>query len=250
MQNISHFLDSTYLKLPKDSGLTEKETFEKVLEITNQAIENDFFLVMIRPEYVQKIKKYLIEKNSKVKVGTVIGFHQGDFSIQEKLNQAQKAIEDGADELDFVINYHLFKKNETHTIFNEFLEGNQLCLKYNKTIKWIIEIAALSDEEIAQFCQLLNQWAVENFKKNDLNKIFIKSSTGFYQTQNHQPNGATPEKIKIMIENSKFLPIKAAGGVKTPQEALEMINLGVKRIGTSSAIQLVSNQNFVSDTDY
>ena len=76
----------------------------------------------------------------------------------------------------------------------------------------------------------------------------MKSSTGFYQTENGKPNGATFEGIKIMIDNSGKLFVKAAGGVKTKSDAEKMIEMGVKRIGTSSAISLLKDEN--SDGTY
>ena len=80
---------------------------------------------------------------------------------------------------------------------------------------------------------------ISNFKENQYDNVFVKSSTGFYQTQNNLPNGATIHTIKIMLENSFPLPVKAAGGVRNYEEAIEMIKLGVKRIGTSSAKAIV-----------
>ena len=88
----------------------------------------------------------------------------------------------------------------------------------------------------------ISTWAEENFKAEDLHRIFVKSSTGFYQTEGGKPNGATVEGIKIMLENAGSLPVKAAGGVRTPEEAEYMINLGVNRIGTSSAKALIKNE--------
>nr|MBP6378015.1 deoxyribose-phosphate aldolase [Kaistella sp.] len=72
---INKYLDSTYLKTPQQAGLSEEETLKKVYELTDEALENNFFEVMIRPDYVKEIKDYLKSKNSEIKVGTVIGFH-------------------------------------------------------------------------------------------------------------------------------------------------------------------------------
>ena len=79
----------------------------------------------------------------------------------------------------------------------------------------------------------------ENFTAKELENIFVKSSTGFFKTENGKPNGATKEGIQIMLQNAGKLPVKAAGGVRTPQEAQEMIDMGVQRIGTSSALALI-----------
>ncbi|KMQ59888.1 deoxyribose-phosphate aldolase [Chryseobacterium sp. FH2] len=243
MMNIAQYLDSTYLKTPVQSGLSEAETLQKDIELTQEAIDNGIFAVMIRPDYVADIKKYIQEKNSDVVVGTVIGFHEGTYSIDEKLAEASKAISDGADELDFVINYNAYLKGDLELIKEEFVKCTQLVVQHHKIAKWIIEIAALTDVQIADITKNISTWAEETFPENDLSKIFVKSSTGFYETTDGKPNGATFEGIKIMLENAGKLPVKAAGGVRTPEDAEKMINLGVKRIGTSSALALIKNQS-------
>jgi deoxyribose-phosphate aldolase len=241
--NIAQYLDSTYLKTPAQSGLSNEETLQKDIELTQEAIDNGIFAVMIRPDYVSEIKKYIQEKNSNVVVGTVIGFHEGTYSVDEKLTEATKVIADGADELDFVINYNSYLKGDLNVVKEEFVKCTQLCLQHHKIAKWIIEIAALTDEQIADLTKNISKWAEENFSENDLSNIFVKSSTGFYETTGGKPNGATFEGIKIMLDNAGKLPIKAAGGVRTPEDAEKMISLGVKRIGTSSALGLIKNQS-------
>ena len=241
--NIAQYLDSTYLKTPLQSGISEEETLVIVKELAQVAIENGIFAVMIRPDYVGEIRKYLDERDSRVILGTVIGFHEGTYSLNEKLAEAKKAIEDGADELDFVINYSEYLKGNLEYVKEEFLTCTQLCIQNRKVAKWIIEIAALTDEQIADLTKNISNWAEENFSQNDLSEIFVKSSTGFYETENGKPNGATFEGIRIMLDNAGKLPVKAAGGVRTPEDAEKMINLGVKRIGTSSALALIKNES-------
>lgn len=241
--NIAQYLDSTYLKTPAQSGLSDEETLQIDKDLAQEAIENGIFAVMIRPDYVSEIKKYLLERNSNVVVGTVIGFHEGTYSIDEKLAEASKAIADGADELDFVINYNAYLKGNLGLVKEEFVKCTLLCVQHHKIVKWIIEIAALSDEQIADLTKNISHWAEENFSENDLSKIFVKSSTGFYKTTGEKPNGATFEGVKIMLDNAGKLPVKAAGGVRTPEDAEKMITMGVKRIGTSSALALIKNQS-------
>lgn len=241
--NIAQYLDSTYLKTPAQSGISNEETLQIDKDLTKEAIENSIFAVMIRPDYVSEIKKYIKERNSTVVVGTVIGFHEGTYSIDEKLAEASKAIEDGADELDFVINYNAYIKGDIGLVKEEFVRCTQLCLKHHKVAKWIIEIAALTNEGIADLTKNISSWAEESFREEELSDIFVKSSTGFFETVDRKPNGATFEGIKIMLDNAGKLPVKAAGGVRTPEDAEKMINLGVKRIGTSSAISLIKNQS-------
>ena len=89
---------------------------------------------------------------------------------------------------------------------------------------------------------------ISNFKEEHYASVFVKSSTGFYKTKNNLPNGATRETIILMLENASPLPVKAAGGVRTLEEAIAMIRLGVKRIGTSSAKSIANNA--LSQSDY
>ncbi|MDM1554541.1 deoxyribose-phosphate aldolase [Chryseobacterium indologenes] len=241
--NIAQYLDSTYLKTPEQSGISHEETLKIDKKLTQEAIDNGIFAVMIRPDYVAEIKKYIQERNSDVAVGTVIGFHEGTYSVEEKLAEASKAIEDGADELDFVINYNAYLQGNTALVKDEFVKCTKLALEHHKIAKWIIEIAALTDEQIADLTKNISTWAEEHFSANDLSHIFVKSSTGFYQTTDGKPNGATFEGIKIMLGNAGKLPVKAAGGVRTPEDAEKMINMGVKRIGTSSALALIKNES-------
>lgn len=241
--NIAQYLDSTYLKTPEQSGLSEEETLQKDKDLAQEAIDNGIFAVMIRPDYVSEIKKYIQERNSDVVVGTVIGFHEGTYSVGEKLAEAEKAIADGADELDFVINYKAYLNGDLSVVKDEFVKCTRLCLQHHKVVKWIIEIAALTDEQIADLTKNISNWAEENFQENDWSDIFVKSSTGFYETKDGKPNGATFEGIKIIIDNAGKLPVKAAGGVRTPEDAEKMISMGVKRIGTSSALALMKNQS-------
>lgn len=243
MINIAQYLDSTYLKTPEQSEISEQETLQIVKDLAQEAIDHQILAVMIRPDYVAEIKRFLNEKNSSVIVGTVIGFHEGTYSVDEKLAEATQAINDGADELDFVINYEAYLKGDLELVKDEFLKCTKLCIQHQKIAKWIIEIAALTDTQIADLTKNISNWAEENFDEEGLKNIFVKSSTGFYQTENGKPNGATFEGIKIMLDNAGKLPVKAAGGVRTPEDAEKMIKLGVKRIGTSSALALIKNDS-------
>lgn len=236
---INQYLDSTYLKTPAQSGLTEEQTLQKVKELTNEAMTYHFKEVMIRPNYVKLIKDYLVSKNSEVLVGTVIGFHEGTYTLEEKLAEANQAVLDGVDELDYVINYEAFKSGKLELVEKEFIEGTKLGLHFDKTVKWIIEIAALTDRQIADLTANIWKWAQANFEEKNYSKIFVKSSTGFYVTEGGRPNGATFEGVKIMLDNAGQLPVKAAGGVKTPEDAEKMIILGIQRIGTSAAKALL-----------
>jgi deoxyribose-phosphate aldolase len=245
--NIKHYLDSTYLKTAAQANLSEEQNTEVVKNYIQEAIEHEFKWIMIRPDKVAFAKEMIEQANSKVAVGTVIDFPYGDGLLEAKLAEAKSAILDGADELDFVVDYKAFKNEEYDTIKNQVLEGTKLGLQHHKIVKWIIEVAALNAHQIVQLTALIKNVVIANFNEKDYEKVFVKSSTGFYKTLNNAPNGATVATIKLMIENSFPLPVKAAGGVRTYNEAIEMIKLGVKRIGTSAAKAIVTGENATSD---
>lgn len=247
MTNIAQYLDSTYLKLPHQAHISERETQEIVYKLTDEAIENQIFAVMIRPCFVAEIKQYLLKKNSSVKVGTVIGFHEGTYPLSEKLQEAKKAIADQADELDFVLNYPLYIEKGFSAIEEEIISLTKLCLNHGKIAKWIIEIAALNTPQIADITTNIAQTITREFPGME-QQVFIKSSTGFFQTPNGEPNGATEEGIKIMLQHAGKLPVKAAGGVRNLHEAKKMISLGVSRIGTSSATEIINGN--ISTKEY
>lgn len=241
--NIKPYLDSTYLKTAIQAGLTDEENKIVVENYVREAIAEGFKLIMIRPQMVSLAKKIILDAQSKLLVGTVIGFPEGTASLEQKLSEAQQAIEDGADDLDFVCNYEAFKEGQVAYLKHEILECTQLGLSHNKTVKWIIEVAALSDQQIIQLSVLIKNTIISNFKEDCYAHVFVKSSTGFYKTTDGSPNGATIPSILLMLENASPLPIKAAGGVKNYDEAIEMIKLGVKRIGTSSAKAIAAGEN-------
>ena len=246
--NIKQYLDSTYLKTPEQAGLSIEDNTEVVKNCIQEAIDEGFKLVMIRPDMVKLAKKMISEANSKLTVGTVIGFHEGTYSIEDKLAEANQAIIDGADDLDYVCNYTAFKNGEIDLVKQEILQGTKLGLEHNKIVKWIIEVATLTDKEIIQISALIKNVVLSHFNEENYNSVFVKSSTGFYKTENNLPNGATFPAIKMMLENCSPLPVKAAGGVKTYEDAVQMIQLGVKRIGTSSAKAIANGST--TDSDY
>ena len=236
---LAQYLDSTYLKMPYQANISEEETTANVIKLINEAITFDFKLVMLRANYISLAKEMIRKASSNVQIGTVIGFHEGTYSLVEKLNEAQSAIDLGADDLDYVLNYEAFKKGNTNLVEEEIIRGTDIGLKNNKIVKWIIEVAALSNEQIASISSLIKNLVIDNFGIENAKKVYVKSSTGFYKTEEGKPNGATFEAIKIMSDNAKPLKIKAAGGVKTKNDALKMITLGVERIGTSSARKII-----------
>ncbi|MBZ4036821.1 deoxyribose-phosphate aldolase [Flavobacterium sp. 17A] len=238
--DIKQYLDSTYLKTASQAGVSEEDNIVMVRNTINEAIEEEFKLVMIRPEYVSMAKEMIVKANSLLLVGTVIDFPEGKSNLEAKIKEANEAIANGADDLDFVCNYEAFKNGEIDLVKQEILIGTQIGLAHNKTVKWIIEVAALTDKEIIQLSALIKNVVISHFDEEDFASVFVKSSTGFYKTENGLPNGATIRTTIIMLENASPLPVKAAGGVRSFEEAVEMIDLGVQRIGTSAA-KIISN---------
>ena len=245
---INQYLDATYLKTALQAGISEQENLQKVLQLAEEAINYGYKLVMIRSKYIPKLKATLTAANAKVLIGTVIDFPEGDASIEQKLQEAKKAINLGADELDFVINYKAFKKGSIDLVVEEVIACTSLCLAHDKIAKFIIEVAALSNEEIIVISQLLKQVVLEEFGEENAKNVFVKSSTGFFKTEANAPNGATLENMMLIAKNAKPLKIKAAGGVRDYETALKMISLGVDRIGTSSSKEIINKEQHLNQS--
>lgn len=245
---IKQYLDATYLKTAEQAKCSDEENKAIVVGAIQEAIKEEFKLIMIRPEYVTLAKTMILDSKSKLLIGTVIDFPKGQNNIENKLMEAAKAVQDGVDELDYVVDYEAFKLGKIDLIKDQVFQGTKFGLDNNKTVKWIIETAALTESQIIQLTTLIKNVVVSNFKENQYEKVFVKSSTGFYVTQDGSPNGATFPAILLMLENAFPLSVKASGGVKNIDDALKMIKLGVKRIGTSSAKEIANGT--VSNSDY
>ena len=238
--NLKLYLDATYLKTAEQAEISDSQNKKIVISFIKEAIVEGFKLVMLRPNYVSLATEMIVNAKSKLLVGTVISFPEGTNSTNEKLEETRQAINNKADEIDIVCNYEAFKNGELILVKNEIIECTRLVLSNNKTIKWIIEVAALNNNQIIQFSALIKNVIMSNFKEDNYQYVFVKSSTGFYKTLNNLPNGATIPAIIMMLENASPLPVKAAGGIKNQQQALQLIQLGVKRIGTSAAKEIAN----------
>ena len=238
MNYLRSCLDSTYLLTAKQASLSDVDNQKIVKELVQEAITFNFKLVMILPENVRQTRIFLDEQDSNVLLGTVIDFPFGEATLEAKLLEAEQAIEDGADELDFVVNYKAFQKGDIENVRTQINTCTDLCLKNRKVAKWIIEIAALSNKEIAKLTTLIREEVEQSFP-NEVQQVFIKSSTGFYQRVDGGPVGATLSAVKIIKKNAGKLPIKASGGIRNIEDVKRMLDLGVSRIGTSSAKQII-----------
>ena len=163
--NIKQYLDSTYLKTAAQAKKKKKENTEVVKNCIQEAIDNDFKLIMIRPDKVVLEKKMIQASNSKVTIGTVIDFPLGNGTLEDKLTEAKQAIENGVDDLDYVVDYEAFKRGEIDIVKEQVLQGTKLGLAHNKIVKWIIEVAALDNKRATIDMQKAAERAVRKIPK-------------------------------------------------------------------------------------
>lgn len=212
---INKYIDHTVLK-----ATTTPKDIEK---LCNEAKEYKFYSVCVNGCYVSLCKKLLV--NTDVKVAAVIGFPLGAMSTEAKVYEAKKCIEDGANEIDMVINVGMLKAKEYDYVREEIRKIKEAI--GTNVLKVIIETCYLTDDEKVKACEL----AVE--AKAD----FVKTSTGF------GTNGATFEDVTLMKKTvGNRAKVKASGGVKTYETAVKYIELGAERLGTSSGIQIMNKK--------
>jgi len=204
-----------------DHTLLKSETkIEDIKKLCEEALKYQFYSVCINPCYVKTAKEFL--KNSDIKICTVISFPLGASTIKTKIYEATEAIENGADEIDMVMNIGMFKSNRYEYIYEE-ISSIKKAIEY-RILKVIIETSILSEEEKIK--------ASEIIKKSGAN--FVKTSTGFSQ------GGATKEDVLLIRKSvGDNFGIKASGGIKTYQQAVELINAGATRIGSSSSVKIM-----------
>ena len=208
------FIEHTLLK--------QDATEADFVKLFNEAKEHQFLGVCINPNYVKLAKDNL--KDSNVKVVTVIGFPLGANTTKVKVFETETAINDGADEIDMVINVTMLKDKKYDYIVNEIKEIKNACKNHN--LKVIIETDLLMIEEIKKACELSIEGGAD----------FVKTSTGFVKNG----VGAKEEDVKLMYEtvHSHGLQVKASGGIRDKETAEKMINAGATRLGTSSGVKI------------
>lgn len=212
---INKYIDHTNLKA--------FATIEDIKKLCKEAITNHFETVCVNPYYVSLAKEEL--KNSNVLVCTVIGFPLGQNITRVKEYEAISAIEDGADEIDMVINIGALKDGNYDYVKQEIEDIRDAIDGH--TLKVIIETCYLTRDEIIKMTEICNETYVN----------FIKTSTGFGS------RGASVEDIEL-ISNHKnaILEIKASGGIRDFHTAKEMIDAGATRIGTSNGVEIVGHK--------
>ena len=216
MDNLNNYIEHSLLK--------QDAKKEDLLNLFEEAKSNKFLGVCINPCYVKLAKEYL--KDSDVKIVTVIGFPLGANTTETKIFETINAIRDGADEIDMVINVTKVKDKDTDFIVDEIRQIKTACQGHN--LKVILETDLLSKDEIKYACECAIDGGAD----------FVKTSTGFVKGG----VGAKVEDVKLMYDAVKDagLKVKASGGIRDKETALNMINAGASRLGTSSGVKIVS----------
>ena len=238
--NIAGYLDSTYLKTSAEAEVSEIETKEIVINAIKEAIDAKFACIMIRSEFIAIAKELIETSKSKLKVGTVVDFPFGNSTTEQKIIEAKLAIKSGACDIDYVCDYNAFKRGAFAKFDSDIIEGTKIVLENKRIVKWIIETGALSADEIKAIAKRISKLVQSNFPKNT-NKVFIKTSTGYYGGY-----GATVKDVKNIKSVAGNLQIKASGGISNLKDCLEMIKAGATRIGTSKAV-LIYNENLENE---
>lgn len=216
MTDIARYIEHT--------NLSPTLTISDIDRLVDEAKQYHLLGVCVPPFWVKRAQREI--GTDKIVLVTVAGFPLGYNMTETKLDEIQRAIDNGADEVDVVLNVSSFKTGIPWTKI-EIAKCSKLTHDYQKSLKVIIETAYLSDEEIAQASKLCA----------DAGADFVKTSTGF------APSGAKAEHIKIMRASvPAHVGIKASGGIKTLEHAKQMIEAGADRLGTSSGIAIVTAQ--------
>lgn len=202
------------------TNLNNTATLKDIEKLCNEAIKYKFASVCVYPYYVTLAHNLL--KKSNVDVCTVIGFPSGMSTTETKVFEAINAVENGADEIDMVINISALKNKDYDYVKNEIEEIRDAI--DGKVLKVIIETCLLTKEEIIKMTEICNETFVN----------FIKTSTGF------SDYGARVEDVELINKyKNDVLEIKASGGIRSFETASDMINAGATRLGTSSGVKIM-----------
>lgn len=210
------------LKTVDHTLLTQDATWEDIKQICDDAIKYQTASICIPAAYVKKAVEYV---DGKVDVCTVIGFPNGYSTTVVKVFETKNAIENGAKEIDMVININELKNKNYDYVLNEIKEIKEAC--GDLILKVIIETALLTEEEKVKMCQIVTESGAD----------YIKTSTGF------STGGATLEDIQLFAKNvGENVKIKAAGGIASLEDAENFIQAGASRLGTSRIVKIVKNE--------
>jgi deoxyribose-phosphate aldolase len=214
---VASYIDHTLLKPVCNSADINK--------LCREALESGFAAVCVPPFIVKQAVKAL--KGSQVKTATVIGFPMGYSSLDSKISEIKDAINDGADELDTVINLIALKNGDWSYLETEIQQQVALIHEKGKSIKVIVETGVLTRDELASCCRLFGRMGID----------FMKTSTGYAE------KGASVSDVQLM---RTLLPrqvrIKASGGIRHYAFAMELIEAGADRLGCSASLQIVEEE--------
>ncbi|MGJ5642616.1 deoxyribose-phosphate aldolase [Formosa sp. S-31] len=220
MENLSQYIDHTILKATA--------TPNDIVKLCDEAKTYNFASVCVNSCYAPLAKSEL--KDSTVKVCCVVGFPLGAMSTIGKVEETKQAVKDGAEEIDMVLNVGLLKSQDFETVKND-IKAVKACLP-DLILKVILETCYLEDAEIIKASELAIEAGAD----------FIKTSTGFGTA------GATLHDVNLMLNTANGrAKVKASGGVKDYKTAMEYINKGVARIGTSSGIAIVTGDSISTE---
>ena len=211
------------LKIVDHTLLLQASTWEEIKVICDDAIKFGTASVCIPPCYVKQASDYM---GDKMTVCTVIGFPNGNCTTATKVFETKDAIENGAKEIDMVINIGQLKAKNYDYVLNEIKEIKAVC--QDKILKVIIETCLLTDEEKIKMCEIVTESGAD----------FIKTSTGFSTA------GATFDDVELFAKHvGENVRIKAAGGISSLDDAEKFMELGATRLGTSRIVKIVKNQD-------
>ena len=202
--------------------LLQGSTWEEIKQICDDAMKYETASVCIPPCYVKQAAEYM---GDRMAVCTVIGFPNGNTTTETKAFETKDALENGASEIDMVINIGWLKDKKYDLVENEIRKLKEIC--GDKILKVIIETCFLSDEEKIKMCEIVTNAGAD----------YIKTSTGFGGA------GATFDDIKLFAEHiGPNVKMKAAGGISSINDAETFLNLGADRLGTSRIVKIVKNE--------
>lgn len=202
--------------------LLQGSTWEEIKQICDDAMKYETASVCIPPCYVKQAAEYM---GDRMAVCTVIGFPNGNVTTETKAFETKDALENGASEIDMVINIGWLKDKKYDLVENEIRKLKEIC--GDKILKVIIETCYLTDEEKIKMCEIVTNAGAD----------YIKTSTGFGGA------GATFDDIKLFAEHiGPNVKMKAAGGISSISDAETFLNLGADRLGTSRIVKIVKNE--------
>mgnify|MGYP002672308796 FL=1 len=213
-----------YARMIDHTNLHADATDADMKKLCDEARENHFRMVAINPAQVKRCKEFL--KDTDVHVGAAIAFPLGQETLATKVYSVKDAIENGADEIDYVINITELKEGNYSYIEEEMRRIAEICRESYVISNVIFENCYLTKEEIKIVAQIAKK----------VKPDFIKTSTGF------GPSGAKVEDVALMksVVGDDVL-VKAAGGIRTYEQFMEMVNAGASRIGTSNSLKIVEH---------